>query len=158
MQLYLLILSFYFISIPPLHQDQEVRVIKYPELLTMMEECHGEVVVYNFWATWCAPCIKEMPHFESINRDEQVTVKFISLDDVDLLESKVKPFLEKKQIQSEVYLLDETDYNAFIDKVDRRWSGAIPATVIFDCSTGDKLFYEQAFEENQLHEIVRNLK
>lgn len=137
---------------------QEVKVIKYPELLNMMKQCNDDVVIYNFWATWCAPCIREMPHFETVDKKDGVTVRFISMDDVRKLEESVKPFLKKKDIKAEVYLLDETDFNAFIDKVDNRWSGAIPASVIFDCSEQEKLFYEKEFKNSELENLVQNLK
>ena len=138
---------------------QEVEVIKYPTLLSMIEEDKSEdLVIYNFWATWCAPCVKEMPYFEEVNKENNVKVKFISLDDVEKLNDRVIPFLTKKDIQSSVYLLDEVDYNAFIDKVDKRWSGAIPATLIVKTKSGDHLFYEKEFHEGELEKIVQNLK
>ena len=137
--------------------SQKVEVIKYPELLKMMaEDKTTEIVIYNFWATWCAPCIKEMPHFEKVNAYENVAVNFISLDDANKLEDRVIPFLERKHIQSKVFLLDETDYNEFIDKIDGRWSGAIPATVIYNNSTREKLFFEKEFSEEELETIIRN--
>ena len=136
---------------------QDVKVIKYPELLTMMEEDHSDqLIIYNFWATWCAPCVKEMPHFDKVNSEENVKVKFISFDDVNKLEERVRPFLKRKGIQSEVYLLNETDYNEFIDKIDNRWSGAIPATIVFNNDTGEKLFFEKEFSEEELTTMIRN--
>ncbi len=138
-------------------QAQEVKVIKYPELLDMMQKDESsEVVIYNFWATWCAPCVKEMPYFEKANTQNDVTVKFICLDDRKKLEDRVIPFLKRKNIQSQVYLLDETDYNEFIDKVDNRWSGAIPATILFDHSSDEKLFFEKEFTEEELESVIKN--
>ncbi len=136
---------------------QEVKVIKYPELLTMMEEDHSDkLIIYNFWATWCAPCVKEMPHFDKANSEDNVKVKFVSFDDINKMEDRVIPFLKRKGIQSEVFLLDETDYNEFIDKIDKRWSGAIPATIVFNNNTGEKLFFEKEFSEDELKTLIRN--
>lgn len=138
---------------------QQVEIIKYPQLLQMINGDKDEdIIIYNFWATWCAPCVKEMPYFEKIDKEDGVQVRFISLDDVEKLESRVIPFLNKKNIQAKVYLLDETDYNAFIDKVDKRWSGAIPATVIVNNKLNTKEFYEKEFHEGELEKVVYNPK
>ena len=138
---------------------QQVEIIKYPQLLQMIDGDRDEdIIIYNFWATWCAPCVKEMPYFEKIDKEEGVQVRFISLDDVEKLESRVIPFLNKKNIQAKVFLLDETDYNAFIDKVDKRWSGAIPATVIVNNKLNTKEFYEKEFHEGELEKVVYNPK
>lgn len=136
---------------------QDVEVIKYPQLLEMIENDEpADIVIYNFWATWCAPCIKEMPYFEKVNQEEHVVVRFISLDDVEKIENRVKPFIEKKEILSHVYLLDETDYNSFIDKISPDWSGAIPATLIINNKTRSKEFYEKEFHEGELEKLVHN--
>lgn len=138
---------------------QQVEIIKYPQLLQMINgDKEEDIIIYNFWATWCAPCVKEMPYFEKIDKEDGVQVRFISLDDVEKLESRVIPFLNKKNIQATVYLLDETDYNAFIDKVDKRWSGAIPATVIVNNKLNTKEFYEKEFHEGELEKVVYNPK
>lgn len=153
-------LSFLLIAISAFFcQAQSVEILKYPELLKMIDNDKSEdIIIYNFWATWCAPCIKEMPYFEKIDKEEGVQVRFIALDDIEKLESRVKPFINKKNINSRVYLLDETDYNAFIDKVDKRWSGAIPATLIVNNKNRTKEFYEKEFHEGELEKVVYNPK
>lgn len=103
-----------------------------------------------------APCVKEMPYFEQINQKEDVLVKFISLDDVEKLGTRVKPFINEKEIKSAVYLLNETDYNAFINKIDTSWSGAIPATLIINNKTNGRSFYEKEFHEGELEKVVHN--
>lgn len=139
---------------------QQVDIIKSEQLFQMLENCeHKEKIqVYNFWATWCAPCIKEIPQFESVNKlNENVNVTLISLDDVDLLNIKVKPFILKNEIKSKIMLLDETDFNKIISRVDENWSGAIPATLIVDCRRGLRFFYEQEFAEGDLKKIIDKL-
>ena len=139
---------------------QEIDIIKSDELFQMVDECdeNHTVQVYNFWAKWCAPCIKELPQFEQLNNiNEEVNVTLISLDDVDELNNKVKPFVIKKEIKSRVVLLDETDFNEIINRVDARWSGAIPGTLIVDCRTSEKYFYEGEFKENELNKTIEDI-
>ena len=103
--------------------------------------------VVNFWATWCKPCVAEMPYFEQLHdnyKDQKVKVLLVSLDFSTQIEKKLIPFIEKRQLKPEVIVLDDPDANGWIDKVDPKWSGAIPATIIFK---GDKRgFFEQSFE------------
>lgn len=103
--------------------------------------------IVNFWATWCKPCVAELPYFEQLHetyKNEKVKVLLVSLDFSTQIEKKLIPFMEKRQLKSEVVVLDDPDANGWIDKVDPKWSGAIPATIIFK---GDKRgFFEQSFE------------
>lgn len=114
------------------------------------------IYVVNFWATWCAPCVKELPHFEQLNSENKnIKVVLVSLDFKDQYESKLLPFLKKKSIASEVVLLTDKDYNAWLPQVDKEWSGSIPATLII--KNGKKVFAEKMFSSyEELNEYVNN--
>ena len=97
-----------------------------------MEDLKGKVVFMNFWATWCAPCVKELPYFEKLNQENpNVKVILVSLDFEKQVENKLIPFLKKKKIISTSIYLADKDYNSWLPKIDKNWSGSIPATVIF---------------------------
>ncbi len=134
---------------------QSVEIIKFTDLDKIMQK-DDSIYVINFWASWCGPCVAEMPVFETLANDfrlNNVKVVFISLDFLRDLES-VKKFVEEKKILSKVYLLDEPDYDSWIDKVSTKWSGAIPATLI---SQGNrKEFYEQSFDYQTLTEKIKH--
>ncbi|WP_366184170.1 TlpA disulfide reductase family protein [Flavobacterium ovatum] len=100
--------------------------------------------VVNFWATWCAPCVKELPYFEKLNAEnKKVKLVLISLDFKDQIQAKLIPFLKRKNIQSEVVVLTDKNYNNWLSKVDKSWSGSIPATLIIK---GEKrVFAERDF-------------
>ncbi len=113
------------------------------------------VHVINFWATWCAPCIKELPYFDALTEKygDKIKVTLVSLDFPKRIDSALVPFLAKNQLKSEVVLLDDGRANEWIDMVDPNWSGAIPATLVF--MNGKKRFYEQEFHSfKELEEIV----
>ena len=117
------------------------------------------VYVVNFWATWCAPCIKELPSFEEIGKkykDQKVKVILVSLDFPKKVESNLIPFIERKKLVSEVIHLDDPDANSWIEKIDKNWSGAIPATIIY--RNDSKAFYEQSFTYEELEtELLKML-
>ena len=112
--------------------------------------------VINFWATWCAPCVKELPYFEELNaiyEGQPFSQVLVSLDDPKKIESKVIPFLKKNNIASEVVVLADGKANSWIDRVDPSWSGAIPITLIL--KGDEKLFYETEFHSvEELEEEV----
>ena len=132
---------------------QTVKVIKYPDLAKTIEQDNGKLKIINFWATWCRPCVSELPQFEALLSkygSEKIEIILVSFDFVEELEKRVIPFVNKKNIKSEVVLLDETDYNSFIDKIDPSWSGAIPATLILDYRNDKRIFLEKEFKEGEL--------
>ena len=134
-----------------------VEVIKYDGLEAIISAKNSGVQVINFWATWCGPCVKELPYFEEVNASmkDQINVNLVSLDFVDDVEKKVTPFVQKKGLKSKVYLLDEIDYNSWIDKVDPSWSGAIPATLIVDSHTGKRKFIEKELKPGELESMLK---
>lgn len=106
------------------------------------------VHVVNFWATWCAPCVKELPYFERLSDEFQpLKVVLVSLDFKNQVESKLIPFLKDHEIRSQVIYLDETNANAWIDLVEPTWSGALPATLIY--REGKREFIEGSFADYQ---------
>lgn len=137
--------------------NKDFKIIDFPTFEAMTLENSGKIRIFNFWATWCAPCIKEMPYFEKIHaEDEDIEVIFISMDDGRKPE-RVMNFIEKRNIKSPVYLLDEVDFNSWIEKVDPEWSGAIPAT-LFIQPNGERSFFEGELTYDELKSMISQLK
>ena len=138
---------------------QQATIVKFDALEKILSTKSEQIQVINFWATWCAPCIKELPLLEKLNRQNDLNAKItlINLDYADRLD-KVNAFMARKNIQSEVLLLDEIDYNSWIDKVDKTWSGAIPATLVINPKTGQRKFVEKELKEGELEELIAGLK
>lgn len=112
--------------------------------------------VVNFWATWCVPCVEELPNFEKLNatyKDKKVKVLLVSIDFPKMAETKLLPFIKTHNLKSEVMLLNDPDANSWINKVDSTWSGAIPATVIYKGKK--RQFYEKSFSFEELEGEVR---
>ena len=91
--------------------------------------------VINFWATWCAPCVKELPYFTRLmeaKKDEPVEVILVSMDFPKDIKKKLIPFVHDKDIAESVIALADLDYNSWIDKVSTEWDGAIPFTLVYN--------------------------
>lgn len=139
---------------------QSVEIVKWDYIENLMNQKSDTLYVINFWATWCAPCVKELPYFDKLaaeNTSAKLKVILISLDFKKQLESRIIPFVKEKNIQSKVVVLDEPNYNSWIDKVNPEWSGAIPATLIVGGTNTTPLFFEKEFIFTELNEIVKPL-
>src|SRR4051812_8807598 len=133
------------------------NVYKINDLLNRINQPDTTYVV-NFWATWCKPCISELPAFDSLYTETKGTktkVILVCLDFKEELAKKVNPFLKKNHIQPECVLLDEVNGNDFIDKIAANWSGAIPATLFR--SKNKQALYEKKMYLAELKEHLAEL-
>ncbi len=136
----------------------EIPMYDFSSLEPLLEINDGKTRVINFWATWCKPCVAELPYFELIDSrypDDEVEVILVSLDLPQHVETKLIPFVKKQKIRSKVILLDDPDANNWIPKVSKNWSGAIPATIIYKGSTSK--FYERSFTYNELEAELKKM-
>ena len=136
--------------------EVELEIYDYNGLEKFLNKKDDKIYVINFWATWCAPCVKELPYFEKLNADyknKNVEVILVSLDFPHLYDKKLKPFIKEKKLASKVIVLDDVDMNTWIPKVDKSWSGSIPATIIY--KNDKKQFYEQSFNYEELVKEVK---
>lgn len=132
---------------------QSVPVIGLDQLENRLNHGGDTTYVVNFWATWCGPCVKELPFFENLHLNSAGTnrkVLLVTLDFVTQLESKVIPFLQEKQLESEVLLMDEDKPNQWIPRVSEKWSGALPATLFVNTQKKTRHFHEGSFKEGEL--------
>lgn len=140
--------------------NDTIEVVDFNGLYGKIDLSDNKTYVINFWATWCAPCIKELPYFEEANKefkDKNTEVILVSLDFPSQIESKLKPYLKKNNIKSMVVLLDDSKMNTWVPKVSEQWDGGIPATLIVNASNYN--FYPNPFKKEELFtEINKVLK
>lgn len=110
----------------------------YPEfddIAPLLAQRNDTTYVINFWATWCQPCVKELPYFIELSKkyaNQPVRLWLISLDFPAQLQSRLVPFVEERDIKPLVAVLLDGKYNDWIDRVSPEWSGALPATLIYN--------------------------
>lgn len=137
--------------------NAQVKLLTLNELEQRVAKGKDTTYVVNFWATWCGPCVEELPYFERLNNEnanKPIKVILMSLDFKSKLKTEVVPFVAKHKISSEVYVVNENDQQKFIDRVDKNWSGALPATLILNTDKKLRLFHEQTFTYEQLTKAI----
>jgi len=137
---------------------QSVKKIDGTALEAITHRQDDTTYVMNFWATWCSPCVKEIGYFEELHRQfssQHVKVILVNLDFPNQVERRVIPFLEEKKITADVLLMTDLDYNAWIDLIDPSWSGAIPATLIFNRES--RVFLEKELTRDELLNYVKQI-
>lgn len=138
---------------------QKVPVLKVDQLLKRIHNNSDTTYIVNFWATWCKPCVAELPDFVKIDsayKNQKVKVILVSMDFKEDIAKKLKPFLAKHKFKTQVVLLDEINGNEFIDKISSKWSGAIPATLITKKNKTFFEFYEKKLSYETISQILNH--
>jgi len=154
----------FFMLMGNLAMSQKWHLENIPQYETFEQMAHllqakdnDTTYLVNFWATWCGPCVKELPYIEAVAekyKDRAYQTILVSLDLPRKLESKLVPFLNEHNISSEVVVLLDGKANNWIDKVDPSWSGAIPITLIFN--KDKKEFHETEYHSTkEIEDLVR---
>ncbi|OBQ54647.1 TlpA family protein disulfide reductase [Tamlana sp. s12] len=137
-------------------KNDDLKIYDFDGFEKFLNQKDDKIHVINFWATWCGPCVKELPYFEKIHetyKDKNVEVLLVSLDFPHQYDSKLKPFIKDKKLKSKVIALDDPDMNTWIPKVDPSWSGALPATIIY--KNDQSAFFEQSFTFESLEKEIK---
>lgn len=151
---WLLIVAFITYSLQA--QIQQIETFGDFERDIIKHVSQNEVRVINFWATWCVPCVKELPYFNQIPKTikgKKVKTQLVSLD-LDDNTKRLEKYVAKKGIQKQVILLSDSNYDSWVNKINPQWSGALPATLIL--YRGKKYFFEKSY--HNLDEILSQIK
>lgn len=117
------------------HRVRNVEPIDVKGVEQLIHKREGRILFLNVWATWCKPCVEEFPDLvklDSAYPDSVVDIVAVSVDYPDEMESKILPFLDRYGVSFKVYVADVKKQEDFINALNPAWSGAVPATFIFD--------------------------
>lgn len=143
-----------------LRSQQDVPLLSEQQIQDMISQRDDSVVVLHLWATWCKPCIEELPVYDTLAtycQGKPVRVVLLSLDFVSQREKKVLPFVERRKVLAPVAQLSGAQNTDFINGISPEWSGAIPATLVVDRSTGRRIFHEGSFSFFELQALLQPL-
>lgn len=140
-----LLFCFLFLSSIGLFSQTDLRPYDFGQIQDKITTlAQDKPTIVNFWATWCVPCVEELPLFEKIAENSDYNLVMVSLDFVSMIDKKLVPFLKDNSLADNVLVWDQKNANEYIPKVDETWSGAIPATWLVT-KNGEK-FHEGKFE------------
>jgi len=141
-------------------EGQQLTQIRIPDLEKILSSGEDKLLVINFWATWCPPCVKELPHFQKVAKEynkDKVSFLLVSLDFPSQIDSHLKPFLKKNKVALDVVLMMDTDQNEWIDKVDPSWQGNIPVTLMLNNPRKIRKFHSGDMNETELRDMINSL-
>jgi thiol-disulfide isomerase/thioredoxin len=128
------------------------QVYSYEGLKPLLNRQDDKTYIVNFWATWCKPCLEEMPYFQKTFMEQKannVELILVSLDMPSMWEKRLVPYVKEKDLKGEVVILDDPKMNEWIPKIAENWGGGIPATLIYN--KGKRAFYERGFTYDELN-------
>jgi thiol-disulfide isomerase/thioredoxin len=131
---------------------QTIKKIKITDLEQTIAQSDHPLIV-NFWATFCVPCVKEIPYFQSTvarYQGEQVELILVSLDLPDYYPAKIASFAQSRGFTSSIVWLNETNADYFCPKVDPKWTGGIPSSLFVNNKTHYRRFFDRQLTEPQV--------
>lgn len=135
---------------------QKVPVWKLTDLTSAIANAK-QPTIFNFWATFCKPCIAELPHFQALANDYKskgLNLVMVSLDLKEAYPKTVVSFVNRLKLTSQVVFLDESNADLFCPAVDSSWSGAIPASLFVNPQTGYRKFLEEELSKEKLEKQI----
>jgi thiol-disulfide isomerase/thioredoxin len=135
---------------------QEIKAVKVTDLEKIIRESKRPLVV-NFWATWCKPCLEEIPYFQQeaiAHRKDSLELIFVSVDYKEEFPKGIAAMAAKRNISSTVVWLNESNADYFCPRIDKNWSGAVPSTLFINNKTGYRRFREEQVPEDELKKLV----
>lgn len=153
----LLFVVLMFLSAPSIAQKKEI--IHLDQLLALLKNESDSVLVVNFWATWCKPCVAEMPSFIKVEQEfenEKIRFVYLSLDFRRDFSTRLLPYVEKMKMKGDVFLLNELDYDAWIDLVEPGWQGSLPSTLVISPQSKTRTFHEGELSHDELKNLIKS--
>lgn len=139
-------------------RSQTVKKVKIGEIEDLIRNADYPLVV-SFWATWCRPCIHEIPYLqETVEKysDRNVELVLVSLDFKESFPSVIESFVRKNGYKASFFWLNETNADQFCPKIDPKWDGSIPATLFVNNKTGYRKFYDRQLTPLQVEAEIKN--
>ena len=139
---------------------QDIQKLKITDIEKFIANGNGDILVINFWATFCKPCVAEIPFFISTvekYKSQRVKLMLVSLDMPSYYPARIASFAKKNKFKSNIVWLDESNADYFCPKIDSAWSGSIPATLIINTATSSRKFAEEEMTRESLEMAIKEV-
>jgi thiol-disulfide isomerase/thioredoxin len=138
---------------------QSIPAWKITDVANYYNKKNDSIYIINFWATFCKPCVAEIPYLQSITKKyagQKVKLLLVSLDLPAFYPRKIESFAKKNNFTADIVWLNESDADHFCPVIDKKWSGSMPATIFVNAATGYKKFIESGMSEEMFEKELRN--
>jgi thiol-disulfide isomerase/thioredoxin len=132
--------------------SQTIKKVKVTEVEEYIKNSDHPIVL-NCWATWCAPCVAEIPDFMQTIRkypSQKVELVLMSLDFPSSYPNKILDLIKKRHFEATFLWLNETNADYFCPKIDPKWDGTLPSTLFVDPKTGYRKFFGRPMTDRQI--------
>lgn len=136
---------------------QKIKKVHITQVADYIQQSKGPLIV-TFWATFCKPCVQEIPYFEKTAAKDTVELLLVSLDLPDYYPAKIENFAAKQKFTAPIMWLNENNADVFCPVIDKKWSGAIPASLFVNNATGYRKFIEGQVTEGKLKLVIAEMK
>lgn len=137
--------------------SQTIKAVKITDVEKIIAESKTPLII-NFWATWCKPCVEEIPYFQeevSEHAGDSLQLLLVSVDFKDAFPAGIAREAKKRKFTYPIVWLNETNADYFCPKIDPRWSGAVPASLFINNKTGYRKFFEQQLSVDELRNEIK---
>lgn len=138
---------------------QSIDRWKASDFLNYIDTASAPLVI-NFWATYCAPCIEELPYFHSITEEfssQGVRLLLVSLDFENMYPDRIRSVANSRGFTAPIVWLDEEKPDVFCPQIDKNWSGSMPATLFYYRKNGYRKFIEAQIKPERLYEAIQTM-
>ena len=157
---FILLILISFLTYGQSDDSIEIKSISQNELDALVKNREGKLLLINIWATWCVPCREEFPDLVELSQHYQneLDLVAISVDFMEDIETKIKPFLKKNKVEFPVYINGFKKDDQLINYFSKNWNGAIPATFIYDKKGKQAKFIEGKHSFESFSSIIKELE
>ena len=153
------LLIFFLMLIGGAAMSQQLKKVKISDVEAYIKNSKHPVMV-SFWATWCAPCVEEIPWLQEAaekHQKDSVELILVSLVFASYYPKKITDFIKEKNFKATFLWLDETDADYFCPRIDPKWDGTIPVTLLVNNKTGYRKFVNRQLTDRQVGPEVKQL-
>lgn len=139
---------------------QDVTLLTIEQFENRLKSGRDTTYIINLWATWCKPCLKEIPYFEKLSEElagQKVKVILLSTDNRSKINTSVASMVKRLRLKNEVFVINEKSQQEYVKRLDKRWSGALPATLFINRLKGKQEFYEKELSYTELLKIYGSI-
>lgn len=149
----------YFFSILSLHKSysQSAKLTEFSKIQNIYKSRNDTTYIVNFFTTWCTACKKQILLLDELStKNLPIKVMFVSLD-IPKDSFIVRSYVNNFKLQSKSYLMNDLNYDSWMPKIESKWSGSVPFTIMYRGITSEKYWIEGKLNKDDLRKKLKEI-